>query len=169
MLEINVRCCGDALVRLLARWWECPPFFYPILILYHHAQHHISLTKLISSPKLTVLPNHAAGPRAVVIHPQYAAVELAAVVGPIRFPVTALRTPFGTAIVLADEDVLRIELLQTGGVGVRIGRHVVRLALEVIAMPRSAGSIGLLALPSFEGQRAQGDQAGVDVDNDNQA
>lgn len=118
---------------------------------------------------LTVFPNHTAGPRAVVIHSQHAAVKLAAVVGPIRFPITAFRTPFRTAIVLADEDVLGVKLLQTRRVGVRIGPRVVGLALEVIALPGSAGSLGLLALPSFEGQWAEGDQAGVDVYNDDQA
>lgn len=118
---------------------------------------------------LTVLPNHAAGPRAVVIHPQDAAVELAAVVGPIRFPVTAFRTPFWTAIVFADEDVLCVKLLQARRVGVRIGRHVVWLTLEVIAMPGPAGGIRLLALPPFDGQRAEGDEAGIDVYDYDQA
>lgn len=61
--------------------------------------------------QLTVLANHAADPRAIVIHAVHAAIDLAAVVNAVCLPIAALGAPLGATIVLADEDIFGVEQL----------------------------------------------------------
>src|SRR3569833_2840829 len=86
----------------------------------------------VSSPrrsrrKRTGLRHYASDPGAIMIHLEYATVQLAAVMCAIRFPVAAGTAPDGAAVPLADKYVLCVENLEAGAVWI----------------PRRAGGLGV--------------------------
>lgn len=61
---------------------------------------------------LTSLPNHASGPRAVMIHLPHTSLDLSAVMCPFRLPILAVRTPDREAIAAAGVDIAGVEGLE---------------------------------------------------------
>lgn len=81
----------------------------------------------------TIFAHHTPSPGTVMIHPQHTAIQFAAVVSTIRFPITAFGAPLGTAIGFADEYIFCVELFESGTVGIGVWCYKVRLALEVVS------------------------------------
>lgn len=111
----------------------------------------------------TILRNHAARPRTVVIHAINTPTNLAAMMDAILFPVTAFRAPFGVAIGLADKGVSGIERLESRAIRIAVRPGLVGPAFDVMFSVAPLHPPGICLSPSVDCPLAEGNSAWVEV------
>lgn len=118
----------------------------------------------ISKP--TILRDQASSPRAVVIHAVNTSANLAAMMDPILFPVTALGAPFWAAIGLAHKGVPGIETLEPRAVGVVVRPSLVGPTFDIMRPVRPVRLFHPLSVCrplSVDRSWAEGNDARIEV------